>query len=66
MTPDWKYAPEWANHLAMDGNGKWYWYESPPVFDPIRDMWVEAEDGGRVERAPTSEAFYSVEARPNE
>jgi ATP-dependent phosphoenolpyruvate carboxykinase len=31
MKPDWKNAPEWANWLAMDRNGEWYWYESKPV-----------------------------------
>lgn len=31
MKPDWKDAPEWANYLAMDEDGKWYWYEHEPV-----------------------------------
>ena len=26
--PDWKDAPEWAKYLAMDRDGRWYWYES--------------------------------------
>lgn len=30
MKPDWKDAPEWANYLAMDSNGEWFWYECPP------------------------------------
>lgn len=30
MKPDWKDAPEWANWLAMDADGKWYWYENNP------------------------------------
>lgn len=25
--PSWDTAPEWANYLAMDGNGEWFWYE---------------------------------------
>lgn len=28
--PDWKDAPEWANHLAQDENGGWYWFENKP------------------------------------
>jgi hypothetical protein len=28
--PDWKDAPEWANWLAMDRDGMWYWYEVEP------------------------------------
>lgn len=30
MKPDWKDAPKWANWLAMDGNGGWYWHERRP------------------------------------
>jgi hypothetical protein len=30
MKPDWKDAPEWANWLAMDEDGDWYWYSSAP------------------------------------
>lgn len=30
MKPDWSDAPEWANYLAMDNNGDWYWYEEKP------------------------------------
>jgi hypothetical protein len=29
--PDWKDAPEWANWLAQDSNGSWYWYQIKPV-----------------------------------
>ena len=28
--PSWDDAPEWANFLAMDSSGKWYWYENKP------------------------------------
>ena len=31
MKPDWKDAPEWAQWLAMDEDGEWYWYENPPI-----------------------------------
>lgn len=31
MKPDWKDAPEWANWLAQDGNGAWWWYEDKPL-----------------------------------
>jgi len=29
--PDWKDAPEWAQYLAMDEGGQWYWYEDEPT-----------------------------------
>lgn len=28
--PDWKDAPEWAQYLAQDADGDWYWYEQLP------------------------------------
>ena len=28
--PDWKDAPEWAEYLAMDSDGEWFWYEKYP------------------------------------
>lgn len=28
--PDWAGAPEWANWLAQDENGKWFWFEREP------------------------------------
>lgn len=29
--PDWKDAPEWAEYLAMDADGTWFWYEQAPT-----------------------------------
>lgn len=28
--PSWEDAPKWANWLAMDKDGSWFWYEYPP------------------------------------
>ena len=28
--PDWKDAPEWAQWLAMEAGGGWYWFENEP------------------------------------
>ena len=30
MKPNWKDSPEWAEWLAMDSDGTWYWYEYKP------------------------------------
>jgi hypothetical protein len=30
MKPDWKDAPEWANYLAMDEDGEYYWFADVP------------------------------------
>lgn len=34
MTPDWNKAPMWAQYVAMDANGEWWWYEFKPT--PIK------------------------------
>ncbi len=34
MKPDWKDAPEWAQYLAMDADGMWWWHELRPSLDP--------------------------------
>ncbi|HUT62985.1 MAG TPA: hypothetical protein VMZ04_03410 [Anaerolineae bacterium] len=30
MRPNWKDAPEWAQWLAQDEDGCWYWYQKKP------------------------------------
>ena len=37
MKPDWKDAPEWANWLAMEEDGSWYWHENKPILGNV--MW---------------------------
>ncbi len=40
--PDWKAAPEWASYLAMDADGRWFWYEyAPSYLRSTWDMWTE-------------------------
>lgn len=29
--PDWKDSPEWANWLAQDKDGGWFWFVYKPV-----------------------------------
>lgn len=41
--PDWDDAPEWAEWLAQDGNGAWYWYEERPYKHRLVDEWVPQE-----------------------
>jgi hypothetical protein len=33
----WKMAPAWANWLAQDADGTWWWYENKPVWD---EWWM--------------------------
>lgn len=46
MKPDWTKAPTWAQFLAQDRNGKWFWYEARPTNAP-EDAWL-AYGGSRV------------------
>jgi hypothetical protein len=62
MKPSWNDAPEWANWLAMDDNGNWYWYSAEPSYDFGDGLW---KDGGESDIAscPIS-AESSLERRP--
>jgi hypothetical protein len=40
MKPDWSTAPEWANYLAQDKFGDWYWYENKPEARPLSWMVI--------------------------
>ena len=62
MTPDWNDAPEWANYLAQDKNGGWYWYENRPILEINR--WDE--EGQEPERAyPRSNEWQkSLQPKP--
>ena len=58
--PQWKDAPEWAEWLAMDRNGSWYWYEFEPTDEC--DDWSYT---GKVEVAYELPNHYdTLEQRP--
>lgn len=38
MKPDWSTAPDWANYLAKDSNGQWYWFEKKPLLSMM--FWI--------------------------
>lgn len=61
MKPDWKDAPEWAQWLALDPNGDWFWYEMEPDWDC---SWVP-QKGGLIQFAGSqTDSFNSLESRP--
>ena len=62
--PDWKDAPDWAEWLAMDESGDWYWYEIKPTSSNLHRMWV-APKNSQQEIAIQSWSI-SLEARPDE
>jgi len=51
ITPPFDNAPEWANFVAMDGDGEWWWFERKPRRNDVFDMW--ASPGGRTEAVYT-------------
>lgn len=63
MKPSWDDAPEWANYLAMDDDGEWYWFEMEPAYDGA--MWNQR--GGQASLAISNEesGLDSLEQRPS-
>ena len=61
MKPDWKDAPEWANYLAMDAGGAWYWHEKKPKVED--EEWCGK---GGWELADLDEGYWekSLEKKP--
>ena len=50
MKPSWKDAPEWAQYLAMDENGEWWWYSEIPAVMSDNSTWTIGlcQTGARV------------------
>lgn len=32
MKPDWKDAPAWADYVAMNASGNWWWFQKKPKY----------------------------------
>ena len=66
--PNWKDAPEWANYLAMDSDGSWYWFELEPWYDEPNGIWYCANKhysiSNRSEEAARPISSISLEKRP--
>jgi len=64
MKPNWKDAPPWADYLAMDANGAWWWYERRPK--TFYDDSPEWEPSGRSSPARIAGVRWkeSLEQRP--
>ena len=39
MKPDWDSAPEWAEYMAIDEDGSWWWFEKEPEWKEMFGMW---------------------------
>ena len=40
---DWSALPKWANWIAMDQEGDWYYYSDKPQMDDDHPIWVSSE-----------------------
>jgi len=60
--PDWKEAPEWADYLAMDACGDWWWYE----YEPGRADGIWFAGVGQAEAVESQQPHWSrtLEQRP--
>ncbi len=57
--PDWKYAPEWAQWLAMDRNGTWWWFR----YEPKRSSILWASEGYYERAIPATPWSETLEPR---
>ncbi len=49
--PNWDDAPTWAQWLAQDFCGEWWWYERKPRHHRSLKRWVEDSAKGNLDRA---------------
>lgn len=62
--PSWSDAPEWAQWLAMDDDGTWYWFEDEPKFR--RHCWFGLRKVELARGGSHTAAHESLEPRPQE
>lgn len=61
MKPDWKNAPDRAQYLALDADGKWWWHEMKPK--EVYGVWLSS---GEVYYAGSNSAWEDTcEERPS-
>ena len=60
MKPDWENAPDWAQWVAMDADGTWWWFDEKP--QEIGREWM-APVGGNVAKVIASSWRESLYGR---
>lgn len=50
MKPSWDDAPEWAQYLAMDEGGCWYWHGGEPHWDAADGCWYEIDIDNEISK----------------
>ena len=66
MKPLWSEAPVWAEYLAMDHSGGWWWFAKKPQYMPRLGIW-ENQPGTKAEIASVCDkmqASMTMEPRP--
>jgi hypothetical protein len=63
MKPDWKEAPDWANWLAQDMTGAWFWYEHRPEPQSY-GSWVHLEGKAARAKIENPEWINTLTRRP--
>ena len=61
MKPSWDEAPEWANYLAMDKNGQWFWFMEEPY--DTSSFWMSTSAKG-FEGVQQKDWNTTLEKRP--
>jgi len=64
MKPSWDDAPEWANYLAMDYDGEWFWFEFEPKLNSSGKVW--ARMSGRAKTAEICGDFHQESLEPRQ
>lgn len=63
--PNWKDAPSWANYLAQDDEGDWYWFENRPEATPFGWSYNPNFPAGRIRKSTEQSDWQdTVETRP--
>ena len=65
--PSWHDAPDWAEWLAQDSNGCWWWYDKKP--EPAGSMFLDFNGGegaqiAKGECEPNPDWLQTLERRP--
>lgn len=69
MKPSWKDAPEWAQYLAQERNGRWWWFEEEPDYLDYSGTWAVKDFGltrSRIALEVEDNSADSLEHHPNE
>jgi hypothetical protein len=73
MKPNWSDSPSWANYLAQDANGAWWWYANKPIIWNENDVeWrpngssapakISMQWRGSLEERPVRKSSFDYEA----